>query len=103
MTDYYYMSSTCAESFKRVIVASADTDVFICLLYHFNQTWNDSGLLELWVYCGQDNTSRAVPIHDLVVEMPSILVSVLPAVHALIGCDTTSKVSTKHAAFKVAE
>ena len=46
---------------------------------------------------------RAVPIRNLVVEMPSILVSVLPAVHALTGCDTTSKVSTKHAAFKVAE
>ena len=27
--------ATCAESFKRVIIASADTDVFICLLYHF--------------------------------------------------------------------
>ena len=95
--------ATCAESFKRVIVASADTDVFICLLYHFNQTWHDSGLDELWVLGGQGNTSRAIPIHDLAVEMPSILVSVLPAVHALTGCDTTSKVSTKYAAFKVAE
>ena len=77
--------------------------MFICLLYHFNQTWNDSGLLELWVLCGQGSTSRAVPIHNLVVETLSILVSVLPTVHALTGCDTTSKVSTKHAAFKVAE
>ena len=65
--------------------------------------WNDRGLPELWVLCGQGNTSRAVPIHNLAVEMPSILVSVLPAVHALTGCDTTSKVPTKHAAFKVAE
>ncbi|KAG1714927.1 Thrombospondin-3b [Nymphon striatum] len=95
--------ATCAESFKRVIVASAVTDVFICLLYYFNQTWHDSGLDELWVLVGQGNTSRAIPIHDLAVEMPSILVSVLPAVHALTGCDTTSKVSTKYAAFKVAE
>ena len=46
---------------------------------------------------------RAVPVHNLVVEMPSILVSVLPVVHALTGCETTSKVPTKHAAFKVAE
>ena len=77
--------------------------MLICILYHFNQTWNDGGLLELWVLCGQGNTDRAVPAHNLVVEMPSILVSVLPAVHALTGCDTTSKVSTKNAAFKVAE
>ena len=47
--------------------------------------------------------SRAVPIHNLVVETPSILVSVLPALHALTGCDTTSKIPTKYAAFKVEE
>jgi len=35
--------------------------------------------------------------------MPRTLVAVLPAVHALTGCDTTSKISTKHAAFKDAE
>ena len=77
--------------------------MFICPLYHFNQTWNDSGLLELWVLCGQGSTSRAVPIHNLVEETPSILVFVLPEVHALTGCDTITKVSTKYAAFKVAE
>ena len=65
--------------------------------------WNASGLLELWVLCGQDSTNRAVPIHDLVVEMSSILISVLPAVHALTGCDTTSKVPTKNAAIKATE
>ena len=53
--------------------------------------------------CGQGNTTRAVPIHDLVKAMPHSLVTVLPAVHPLSGCDTTSKVSTKHSAFKAAE
>ncbi|KAG1670900.1 hypothetical protein GQR58_016621 [Nymphon striatum] len=74
-----------------------------CCISSMPLTWHDSGLDELWVLVGQGNTSRAIPIHDLAVEMPSILVSVLPAVHALTGCDTTSKVSTKYAAFKVAE
>ena len=94
--------ATCAESFKRVIIASAYTDVFVCLPYHFNQTWNDSGLLELWVLCGQGNMSRAVQDHNLVLEMPCTLVVVLPAVRALTGCNTTSKVSIKHAACRYA-
>lgn len=93
----------CTESFKRVVVASPDTDVLVCLLYHFSETWKFSGLEELWVLCGQGNTKRALPVHDLVQTMSRALVSVLPALHALSGCDTTSKVSTKLSVFKAAE
>ena len=25
-----------AENFRRIIVSSADTDVFVCLMYHFS-------------------------------------------------------------------
>ena len=35
--------------------------------------------------------------------MPHTLVAMLPAMHALTGFDTKSKVYTRHAAFKVAE
>ena len=52
--------ATCTEIFKRVKVASPDTDVLVCLLYHFSETWKFSGLEELWVLCGQVNTKRAL-------------------------------------------
>ena len=39
---------------QRVIVASPDTDMFVCLvhqLHHFNR-WIYSGLNEIWMLCG---------------------------------------------------
>ena len=33
----------------------------------------------------------------------SDLIDILPAIHALTDCDTTSKVGTKAAAYKIAE
>ena len=87
---------------QKVIVASADTDVFMCLMYHFRH-WSMYELEELWVINGQGNSSRAVPVHNLVRLMKSGVVDVLPAVHALSGCDTTSKVGTKKSALQTAE
>ena len=40
------------DQFHKVIVASADTDVFICLMYHFRH-WSMYELEELWVIKGQ--------------------------------------------------
>ena len=49
---------------------------------------------------GRHNETTVVPIHNLVDHFGSALVEILPAVHALTGCDTTSKVSTKSRALK---
>ena len=80
-----------------MIIASPDTDIFICSIYHFNR-FVFFGLNELWF-----RTSRlVVPVHDIVNDIDSDVVDVLPAVHALTGCDTTSKIGTKAAALKTA-
>ena len=42
------------------------------------------------------------PIHDAVHNLPDYVVQILPAIHALSGCDTTSKVGTKQQAYKAA-
>ena len=39
-------------------------------------------------------------VHDLVNSIEQDLAEVLPAIHALTGCDTTSKFGTKGMAFK---
>ena len=41
-----------------------------------------------------------LPIHSLASDKGPDLCKVLPAVHSLTGCDYTSKVGTKQAAFK---
>ena len=40
------------ESHEKLIIASADTDVFVCALYHF-RNWAHFHLRELWVLSGQ--------------------------------------------------
>ena len=47
--------------------------------------------------------SADTDVHNLVRFMKSVVVDVLPAVHALSGCDTTSKVGTKKSALQAAE
>ena len=55
-----------------------------------------SGLIKLWMICGSNaRNKRVVPINGLTNHMSEKLISVLPVVHALTGCDTTSKVGTK--------
>ena len=98
----YHVNHTVAiDNFTRMIVASANTDVLVCLVYHFSR-WKQFNLKELWVLGSQGATRRAVPVHNLVAAMDPRVVDVLPAVHSLSGCDTTSKVSTKKSALKVA-
>ena len=75
-------------------IKSKDTDVFICLIDHFSR-WIHFGMQELWVLKGQGTSKGPVPVHDLLDKMDSSVIDILPAVHALSGCDTTSKVDTK--------
>ena len=81
---------------KRLVILSGDTHVMVLALY-FNTDLKTNGLSELcvlvWVIL-QDIT-----LH-LILEMNPELCSVLPAIHILTGCDTTSKVGTKLSALK---
>ena len=51
---------------------------------------------------GSQNAITIVPVHELVKGFDAAVIDVLPAVHALTGCDTTSKVGTKLKALKTA-
>ena len=53
--------------------------------------------------CGKDETTRAVPLHEVATKLETTVIDVLPALHALTGCDTTSKICSKNAALKTAE
>lgn len=82
---------------SRIIVLSADTDVFVLMVFYWN-VLHSHGLTELWVKAGAEDSTRFIPIHVLAAQIGENLCQVLPAVHVLIGCDYTSKIGTKHAA-----
>ena len=90
---------------KRVVICSTDTDVFVNSLYHYQNTWHQNGLEELWISFGVGKSERYIPVHCLANDniLTDTIVSTLPALHCLTGCDTTSKISTKTMALKVAQ
>ena len=69
---------------ERVVIASADTDVFICSMYHFSR-WVYRGLQEMWIVSGKRGSRSAMPIHQLVEKLDSTVIDILPAVHSLTG------------------
>ena len=82
----------------RTYLSSGDTDVFVCLLYHFTVNWRDFGLQELWLVHNSGVKRSILPLHDICTAQGDELTLCLPALHALTGCDTTSKIGTKLAA-----
>ena len=49
---------------------------------------------------GNQKTKKTVPVHLLVDQLGNSLVSCLRAIHALSGCDSTSKVGPKVSGLK---
>ena len=88
--------------YEKIIIASPDTDVFVTALYHYTK-WMYVKLQELWMICGKGETARVVPLHAVANKTETTVVDVLPPLHALTGCDTTSKICSKTAALKTTD
>ena len=85
---------------KRLVILSGNVDVMVLALY-FNTDLKTNSLSELWMRAGVDDSTRYIHLH-LISERKPELCSVLPAIHILTGCYTTSKVATKLSALKPA-
>ena len=61
--------------------------------------------MELWILHGVGKTERYIPLHCFTIDnlLADSVLSTIPAIHCLTGCDTTSKIFTKPKAIKVAE
>ena len=53
---------------------------------------------ELWFVSSRGNSRTFFPIHDLANDLYSDVVESLSAIHALSGCDISSKIGTKRRA-----
>ena len=82
--------------YKTVLVDSPDTDVFVCLLHHMQETWN---IDKLYLKMGSGHKVKTIAVHEVVKNLQSSLIKHLPSYHALTGCDTTSKVGGKLSCF----
>ena len=75
----------------RIIVKCSDTDVLVLCVHYFTVYVSTE---QMWFLTGSTNSlrdcRRYIPIHELSKSFSPLLANILPAVHALTGCDTTS-------------
>ena len=89
LTKEFCSNASQIESYRKIIAAATDTDIFATLLYHYHQ-WIHEDYQELWMLYDQGVSSRILPIHQIANYLESHVIGVLPAVHALTACDSTS-------------
>lgn len=75
-------------NFKEIAVLANDTDIVVGLLYHCCQLYEKKELVDRAIYVNFQKYS--VPIHQLCEVLPNSLLSCLPVVHCVTGCDTVS-------------
>ena len=61
------------------------------------------GLGELWFVTGLKASETFVPVHEAVDILESDVIQILPAVHALTGCDSTRAITPKKSTLRVAK
>lgn len=75
----------------RVIIKTPDTDVVVLTLYYYPRMQNTN---EFWVETGRVTSTtdlrRYLPIHNICNSLGRALCDIIPAVHALTGCDSVS-------------
>ena len=64
-----------------ITLSSGDTDVFVCLLYHFTVNWRDLGLQEFWLVRNSGVRRSILPLHDICTALGDELTQCLPALH----------------------
>ncbi|MES9879249.1 MAG: hypothetical protein ABW185_00005 [Sedimenticola sp.] len=75
----------------RVIIRTLDTDVVVLSVHYYPQMKH---VTESWIETGSVTRTadrrRYIPIHDISKSLGSPFCDILPAVHALTGCDSVS-------------
>ena len=74
---------------QRIVIQSPDTDVLILCVSHYD----DIGCEELWFRTGVKDRLRYIPAHKISLLLGPRMCKVLPAFHAVTGCDSTSALS----------
>ena len=80
----------------NVVVRLADTDSLIIAVGCFQKLLEKHLKLKLWLEMGVEtkNTLRYVSVNQIYLSLGQLLLSALPAFHALFGCDYTGAFSS---------
>ena len=78
-----------SQNHSRVIIRCNDTDVILLILLQPRTTVR-GGVHACGAFKENVTNERYVPIHTIAGKLTEDVCSILPAVHALSGCDTNS-------------
>jgi hypothetical protein len=88
----------------RIIIKSPDTDALVLCVHYLSMLQHTQ---ELWFQTGTVSSTkhrrRYIPVHDICSTLSPVFTNILPAAHAVTGCDTTSSLFGigKRSVFKV--
>ena len=88
-----HVANASKNGYKRIVVASNDSDVVIYALSYF-ESFN---VEELWLRFGTGKHTRDIPVHLIFKKIGTNISRMILKAHILTGCDLTSKVETKAA------
>ena len=80
----FHLAFSVQNGCKRVVICS-DTDIVMLCMYYADTI---AGLKELWVW---KSCNEFIPAHEIASSLGLLIVNALPAIHAITGCDTTSR------------
>ena len=89
------------DKFKSIVIASPDRHVFVCSIHNYGKGMY-FGLEELWFVTGLSTCRTFAHVHEAVDILESDVIEILPSVHALTRCDSTSVIASKKSALRVA-
>ena len=80
-----------AQTAGRIIIRSPDAEVLVLTVHYFPKLKSTE---ELWIQAGvitsTSDLRRFIAVHSICHSVSPTFSSILPAVHALTGCDSTS-------------
>ena len=87
---YHLNQAIRCDHIEIVHVVTGDTEIFVNLMYNFVES-SEHGLEEICTH----HLNKSSAIRESVKNLPGYVVELLPSIHALPVCDTTSKVAHK--------
>lgn len=90
MADQMHKEFTNSNTRGTIILSSTDTDVLVLACHHTHHFTNAEVFWETGITTRYENNHRFVPVNEIINHHGDDMMRILPATHALSGCDTTS-------------
>ena len=90
IADQMHKEFTNSNTRGTIILSSTDTDVLVLVCHHTPHFTNAEVFWETGTTTKYENNHRFVPVNEIINHHGDDMMRILPAIHALSGCDTSA-------------